>query len=279
MILPRTSEALYLLQRLRDEAHRFAITHQRTTPPARHPERAGRGARDSATRASRRCCATSARSPRSSARRRPRSPSCRASVRSSPPRFTRTCRVDRLSATTGVVMTDASSARAGEVLIVTGMSGAGRSTAANALEDLGWYVVDNLPPQMLRPLLELTELAAGALPRVAVVVDVRGRDLFANLPEALRALRERPADPADVPRCRRTTCSSGGSRRCAGRTRCRATARSSTASGSSASDSRPCARAPTSSSTRRRCNIHQLATAGRRAVLGRGRGAAHAHAS
>ena len=79
----------------------------------------------------------------------------------------------------------------GEVLIVTGMSGAGRSTAANALEDLDWYVVDNLPPQMLRPLLELTEIAAGALPRVAIVVDVRGRDLFANLPEALRALRER----------------------------------------------------------------------------------------
>ena len=77
------------------------------------------------------------------------------------------------------------------MLIVTGMSGAGRSTAANALEDLGWYVVDNLPPQMLRPLLDLTELAAGALPRVAVVVDVRGRDLFADLPEALRALRER----------------------------------------------------------------------------------------
>ncbi len=79
----------------------------------------------------------------------------------------------------------------GEVLIVTGMSGAGRSTAANALEDLDWYVVDNLPPQMLRPLLELTEIAAGALPRVAIVVDVRGRDLFANLPEAIRALRER----------------------------------------------------------------------------------------
>jgi len=79
----------------------------------------------------------------------------------------------------------------GEVLIVTGMSGAGRSTAANALEDLGWYVVDNLPPQMLKPLLELTELAAGVLPRVAVVVDVRGRDLFAELPDAMRALRER----------------------------------------------------------------------------------------
>ncbi|WP_345546921.1 RNase adapter RapZ [Microbacterium jejuense] len=80
---------------------------------------------------------------------------------------------------------------AGEVLIVTGMSGAGRSTAANALEDLGWYVVDNLPPQMLKPLLDLTEMAGGVLPRVAVVVDVRGRDLFSDLPEAMRALRER----------------------------------------------------------------------------------------
>lgn len=78
----------------------------------------------------------------------------------------------------------------GEMLVVTGMSGAGRSTAANALEDLGWYVVDNLPPQMLKPLLDLTELAAGVLPRVAVVVDVRGRDLFADLPAAMRALRE-----------------------------------------------------------------------------------------
>ncbi|MEV8371029.1 RNase adapter RapZ [Microbacterium sp. NPDC064584] len=77
----------------------------------------------------------------------------------------------------------------GEVLIVTGMSGAGRSTVADALEDLGWYVVDNLPPQMLRPLLDLTELAAGALPRVAVVVDVRGRDLFVDLPEVTRALQ------------------------------------------------------------------------------------------
>ncbi|MFJ4038667.1 RNase adapter RapZ [Microbacterium sp. NPDC090007] len=77
----------------------------------------------------------------------------------------------------------------GEVLIVTGMSGAGRSTVANALEDLDWYVVDNLPPRMLRPLLELTELAGGAVPRVAVVVDVRGRTLFGDLPEAMRTLK------------------------------------------------------------------------------------------
>lgn len=78
----------------------------------------------------------------------------------------------------------------GEILIVTGMSGAGRTTAANALEDLDWYVVDNLPPQMLKPLLELTGRAGDALPKVAVVVDVRGRDLFAQLPDVTRALRD-----------------------------------------------------------------------------------------
>jgi UPF0042 nucleotide-binding protein len=88
-------------------------------------------------------------------------------------------------------MTEATRQDVGEMLIVTGMSGAGRSTAANALEDLDWYVVDNLPPQMLKPLLDLTELAGGVLPRVAVVVDVRGRDLFSDLPEAMQALRER----------------------------------------------------------------------------------------
>src|SRR3954452_11444940 len=60
------------------------------------------------------------------------------------------------------------------VLVVTGMSGAGRSTVGNALEDLGWYVVDNLPPQMLRPLLDLASHSGDRLSRVAVVVDVRG---------------------------------------------------------------------------------------------------------
>ena len=77
-----------------------------------------------------------------------------------------------------------------EVLIVTGMSGAGRSTVGNALEDLGWYVVDNLPPQMLRPLVELAGKAGNNLPKVAAVVDVRGGRLFADLEETVEALRE-----------------------------------------------------------------------------------------
>ncbi|AAT88997.1 glmZ(sRNA)-inactivating NTPase [Leifsonia xyli subsp. xyli] len=77
-----------------------------------------------------------------------------------------------------------------EVLIVTGMSGAGRSTVANALEDLDWYVVDNLPPQMLRPLIELANRAESGLPRIAAVVDVRGRNFFADLQEMIQSLRE-----------------------------------------------------------------------------------------
>ena len=76
-----------------------------------------------------------------------------------------------------------------EVLIVTGMSGAGRSTVGNALEDLGWYVVDNLPPQMLRPLVELAEKAGTNLPKIAAVVDVRGRNFFADLQEIIQSLR------------------------------------------------------------------------------------------
>jgi UPF0042 nucleotide-binding protein len=76
-----------------------------------------------------------------------------------------------------------------EVLIVTGMSGAGRSTVGNALEDLGWYVVDNLPAEMLRPLVDLAGKAGNNLPKVAAVVDVRGGKLFADLEEAVVSLR------------------------------------------------------------------------------------------
>lgn len=76
-----------------------------------------------------------------------------------------------------------------EVLIVTGMSGAGRSTVGNALEDLGWYVVDNLPPRMLHPLVDLAGRAGETLPKIAVVTDVRGGHLFSELDEAIEGLR------------------------------------------------------------------------------------------
>lgn len=76
-----------------------------------------------------------------------------------------------------------------EILIVTGMSGAGRSTVANTLEDLGWYVVDNLPLTMLKTLADMADRSGGALPRIVAVVDVRGQDMFADIQETVVELR------------------------------------------------------------------------------------------
>ena len=75
-----------------------------------------------------------------------------------------------------------------ELLVVTGMSGAGRSTAANALEDHGWYVVENLPPQMLGTLAELVSRMPQSLPKLAVVVDVRSKALWSDIRDSLSAL-------------------------------------------------------------------------------------------
>lgn len=74
-----------------------------------------------------------------------------------------------------------------EILIITGMSGAGRSTVAHSLEDLGWYVVDNLPPALLGNLIELVTTS---VKKVAVVVDVRGRAFFGDLTKSLADLAE-----------------------------------------------------------------------------------------
>jgi UPF0042 nucleotide-binding protein len=78
-----------------------------------------------------------------------------------------------------------------ELLVITGMSGAGRSTAAKVLEDLGWYVVDNLPPQLISTLVDLTTTAGPEVPRLAVAVDVRGRSFFPALRTALTELDRR----------------------------------------------------------------------------------------
>jgi len=74
-----------------------------------------------------------------------------------------------------------------EILIITGMSGAGRSTVAHALEDLGWYVVDNMPPALLGNLIELV---TGSVKKVAVVIDIRGRAFFDDLTKSLADLAE-----------------------------------------------------------------------------------------
>lgn len=76
-----------------------------------------------------------------------------------------------------------------EVIIVTGMSGAGRTRAAAVLEDLDWYVVDNLPPRMLLALAGMLAPGDGGVKRLAVVVDVRSREFFSDLVQVLDDLR------------------------------------------------------------------------------------------
>lgn len=66
-----------------------------------------------------------------------------------------------------------------ELVVITGMSGAGRSEAAKALEDLGWYVIDNLPPQLIEQMLSLALSPGNLISRVALVIDARG-DTFLN---------------------------------------------------------------------------------------------------
>ncbi len=75
-----------------------------------------------------------------------------------------------------------------EVAVVTGLSGAGRSTAAKCLEDLGWFVVDNLPPELISTMVELGAKAQGAVTRVAVVMDVRSRAFTEDLASIIRDL-------------------------------------------------------------------------------------------
>jgi UPF0042 nucleotide-binding protein len=69
----------------------------------------------------------------------------------------------------------------GELVVVTGMTGAGRSTAAKELEDLGYYVVDNLPPSLLRDVVRLVDENRGVQQPIAVVVDVRSGSFFQSL--------------------------------------------------------------------------------------------------
>jgi len=75
--------------------------------------------------------------------------------------------------------------------IVTGLSGAGRSEVANALEDLGYFVIDNLPPALISKMVELAVAPGQEIRHIAIVVDVRGGTYFDQVSEALRDLSRR----------------------------------------------------------------------------------------
>ncbi len=76
-----------------------------------------------------------------------------------------------------------------EFLVVTGMSGAGRSTAAASLEDLGWFVIDNLPAALITNMAEMINLPGAEMDRVALVIGRGGSEYFDELPDVLAALR------------------------------------------------------------------------------------------
>jgi UPF0042 nucleotide-binding protein len=82
-----------------------------------------------------------------------------------------------------------------ETVVVTGLSGAGRSTAAKCFEDLGYFVVDNLPPELIATLVELGSRTQGTVTRLAVVMDVRGRAFSSDLRGVIRDLTDRGIRP------------------------------------------------------------------------------------
>jgi RNase adapter protein RapZ len=85
---------------------------------------------------------------------------------------------------------DADEKQTSDVLIITGMSGAGRTEVTKVLEDHDWFVIDNLPPSLLNKVVDLAFAPGSSVTRVALVADVRGRQFFDELLSTVRQLRE-----------------------------------------------------------------------------------------
>jgi len=76
------------------------------------------------------------------------------------------------------------------LVIITGMSGAGKTIAVQSMEDLGYFCVDNLPPVLIPKFAELIDQSQGRIGKVALVIDLRGREFFTALSESLAYIRE-----------------------------------------------------------------------------------------
>src|SRR3954449_5484990 len=77
-----------------------------------------------------------------------------------------------------------------DLVVITGFSGAGKSTAMQVFEDAGYFCVDNLPPEMIRALVDLLAHEGSKVERAAVVSDVRGGELFETLVDVLEELED-----------------------------------------------------------------------------------------
>ncbi len=89
---------------------------------------------------------------------------------------------------------DVSSDLRPRILIISGMSGAGRSTASNVVEDLGWFVIDNLPPTLIERVADLAFAPGSSVTKLALVADVRGREFFNELVDTIHKLQHSELD-------------------------------------------------------------------------------------
>ena len=81
-----------------------------------------------------------------------------------------------------------------EVVIVTGMSGAGKSASSHILEDLGYYTLDNMPPSLLLSFIDLTTKSKKKINKITCVVDIRGGEFFADLMKSITLLKNQSID-------------------------------------------------------------------------------------
>lgn len=77
-----------------------------------------------------------------------------------------------------------------QLLIISGMSGAGKTVAVQSLEDMGFFCIDNLPPVLIPKFAEMIEQSGGRIEKVALVIDLRGREFFDHLSDVIDRLRE-----------------------------------------------------------------------------------------
>ena len=197
MIFARTSEGLYLLQRVRDEAHRFAITHHRSRRSKSMVESLlddvpglGEVRRRTLVKHFGSLKKLRAAEVGEIAQVPGIGPRTAVAIKDAVERARRSDwpsdrehrhRRDPRGGLMAPPSTEPPAEHAGEVVVVTGMTGAGRSTAAKELEDLGFYVVDNLPPSLLRDVVRLVDESRGTSQPIAVVVDVRSGAFFDSL--------------------------------------------------------------------------------------------------
>ena len=81
-----------------------------------------------------------------------------------------------------------------QFVIVTGLSGSGKSLAVNALEDIGFYCIDNMPPQLISKFAEISTQSDVKIDRVAIVADIRGGELFLSIADTIHELKEQGLD-------------------------------------------------------------------------------------